>query len=276
MAAYTAAPEGGPDPLALARYTIARALLNGGGYGYYRNLYLDSDPVLVSAAGRLHQLQPERAWLEQLAPGLSAAVERILGEIGTEGLVVCRDLSGNSGSFRWSCNGMDVVGFGHLDAYVNALCYRALRNATALLHALGQDKVAARCRAASAGIRAAYTRLLVNPETGWVAGWRSQDGTLHDYAFTWVNGPALAFGLLEAEDARRALRNLEQLRNELGMSSAQLGLPLNLLPIRADDHMLPRIPWMADPTFETYTDGSLCARVRHLLPARAVQLWLHR
>ena len=70
LAAYTARVDDAPDPLALARYTINRALLDGGGYGYYRNLYLDSDPVLVSAAGRLHQVKPEREWLERIQPGL--------------------------------------------------------------------------------------------------------------------------------------------------------------------------------------------------------------
>lgn len=260
LAAHTAAPPVGPDPRALGRFTIGRALLDGGGYGYFRNLYLDSDPVLVSAAGRLHQVAPDAGWLAQVTPGLEAAVTRMAGEIGAEGLVVCRDLSGNAGSFRWSSNGMDVVGFGHLDAYVNALSYRAFRNATALFTALGQAERATQCRAYAAGIRAAYATQLLNPATGWVAGWRSRDGELHDYAFLWVNGVALAYGLLDDDDARRALQGLEDLREELGMGAGHLGVPLNLLPIRADDHMLPRIPGMAQPTFETYTDGSYCTQ----------------
>ncbi len=259
LAVLTAPPEDGPDPLALARFTIARALLDGGGCGYARNLYLDTDPVLVSAAGRLHQVQPDASWLHRVAPGLIAAVQRMIAEIGEEGLLVCRDLSGNSGSARWGCNEMAAISFGHLDAYVNALGYRAFRNATALLATLGEKEMAARCRKAAEGIRAAFARQLVNPDTGWVAGWRSRDGALHDYAFTWVNGAALAFGLLDEKDARRALGNLEELRERLGISTANLGLPLNLLPIREDDHMLSSIPGMPSHTFEADTDGSLCA-----------------
>jgi len=161
--------------------------------------------------------------------------------MGDEGLILCRDLSGNSGSYRWSCNSMDVVGFGHLDAYVNALSYRALRNAAALLADLGDKSLTGRCRTAAAQIKDAYAKVFVNPGTGWVAGWRSRDGQLHDCGFIWVNGPAIAFGLLEAAQARQALLNLEALRVKVGLTEGYFGLPSNLLPLPAQDHMMPII-----------------------------------
>ena len=104
----------------------------------------------------------------------------MLGILGRQGLVVCRALSGNSGSYRWSSNAMDVVGFGHLDAYVNAWCFRGFRNAAALLADLGDASLAERCREAAESIRANFATQLVNPATGWVAGWRSRDSVLHD------------------------------------------------------------------------------------------------
>jgi len=246
-------------PLELMRFTVERALLDGGGYGYHRNLYLDSDPVLVAAAGRIMQVDPDLAWLERIEPGLLDALERMEASISEEGLVVCRDLSGNSGSFRWSSNAMDVVGFGHIDGYVNALCYRALRNAAAMLQMIGKPDRAGRCRRLAAGIRAAYAPALLNPDTGWVAGWRSRDGALHDYAFLWVNGPAIVFGLLDEADARRALAGLESLRQRVGPERAEFGIPHNLLPIDPQDHMLPKIIGDLQPTFERYTDGALGA-----------------
>ena len=66
----------GLDPADLARFTLKRALLDGGGYGYWRNLYLDSDPALLIATGRLHQARPDVAWLRSVAPGLRAAAKR--------------------------------------------------------------------------------------------------------------------------------------------------------------------------------------------------------
>ncbi|MFH1738395.1 MAG: hypothetical protein ABIH23_05260, partial [bacterium] len=257
IAAHTHRPSEGPDPLDLARFTIGKALLDGGGYGYFRNLYLDSDPILMSAAGRIHQADPDLDWLRRVEPGLTETIDRMAAKIRKEGLLICRDLSGNSGSYRWSTNSMDVVGFGHIDGYVNAWAYRAFRNAAALMSQLGRGDRAEQCRELAESIRSVYGGYLVNPETGWVAGWRSRDGQLHDYAFTWVNGVALAFGLLEPAATKNALQKLEQLRDEVGLSSARMGIPCNLLPIREDDQTLPRILGVAEPTFEKYTDGSL-------------------
>ncbi len=257
IVARTKRPEHGPDPLDLARFTIERALLDGGGYGYWRNLYMDSDPVLISTAGRLHQVSPNMTWLRRIEPGLIETARRMLATLGENELVVCHDLSGNSGSYRWSSNSIDVVGFGHIDGYVNAWSYRAFRNATALLTDLGQGELAARTHEAANTIKANYARVLLNPATGWVAGWRSRDGELHDYAFLYVNGMAMAYGLVEPAAARNALLKLEALRAQVCKVTAQLGLPLNLLPIRRDDHMLPEIMGDFTPTFETYTDGSL-------------------
>jgi len=258
IVANTSRPVNGPDPLALARYTIERALLDGGGYGYWRSLYLDSDPVLLSAAGRIHQSDPKIKWLKRIEPGLVETVRRMLGLRGENGMLVCQNLSGNSGSYRWSSNSMDVVGFGHIDGYVNAWAYRAFRNAAAMLDDLaGHHELVSECRQAAMNLRENYASSLINPDTGWVAGWRSRDDQLHDYAFIWVNGVALAFGLLDADLAAKALNALESKRKEVGPPTARMGLPCNLLPIREQDQMLARILEDKNPTFETYTDGSL-------------------
>ncbi|MGB6647758.1 MAG: hypothetical protein WBG01_04385 [Bacteroidota bacterium] len=259
VAAFTERSSGGFDPVDTARFTITRALMDGSGYGYWRNLYLDSDPVLVSGAGRIFQAAPNEKWLTSVEPGLIAAVERILATIGDEGLAICRDLSGNSGSHRWSSNAWDVVGFGHLDAYVNAWTYRALRNATALLNGLGRETLAAQTRKTAEDLKANYAEHFINPETGWVIGWLSRDRQIHDYAYLWINGVACAFGVLAPYVARQALAGLETLRDTLGLNSARLGLPFNLLPLKPEDHMLPvmdNYSW-TESTFEMFTDGSM-------------------
>jgi hypothetical protein len=259
VAAFTRHPDNGLNPLDTARFTIERGIMDSSGYGYWRNLYLDSDPVLVAAAGRIHQRDPDMNWLRSIQPGLIQAAERLLETIGDEGLALCRDLSGNSGSFRWSSNAWDIVGFGHMDAYVNAWTYRALRNAAALVEDLGEEALSQRCRAGASCLRENYAKHLLNPDTGWVGSWRSRDGQLHDYAFTWINGSACAFGLLDDEVAETALTNLEQLRDDLGISSSRLGAPFALLPLDPTDHMLPKMrdAGKLEPTFECFTDGSM-------------------
>ncbi len=270
IAAYTKRPEKGPDPLDLARFSVGRALMDGGGYGYHRDLYLDSDPILLAMAGRLHQAVPDLAWLRHVESGLRAAFDRVAAHLDASGLVVCRALSGNTGSHRWSCNAMDVVGFGHLDAYVNAWGYRGLRNASALFRELGDRGRAGQAAEQAAALRAAYAPALVNPATGWVAGWRSRDGELHDYGFLWINGPAIAFGLLDEAQARRALGGLEALRHEVGLGSARLGLPCNLLPIDPEDQMITAYASLGgQPSFELYTDGGASGSAGYYLRALA-------
>jgi len=260
MAVFTKKPKNGPDPLRLVKFTIGRALMDGSGYGYWRNLYKDSDPMLITSAGRIHQIQPDMNWLAKVQPGLECAAKRMLGDLDRKtGLIICKDLTGNTNSFRWSSNAWDIVGFGHLDAYVNAFSYRAMKNAVTLFTALKQDDLADRCGEAAASIRSHYAKHFVNPKTGWVVCWKSRDGQLHDYASPWVNGPACAFGLLDRSTAKRALTNLETLRNSLGIGSACYGVPFMMKPIHPGDHMMQH-KWdfgKTEPTFELFTDGSM-------------------
>ena len=258
FAAFTARPPVGPEPLDLVKFSVGRALLDAGGYGYHRSLYLDSDPILLSGAGRIVQLAADHAWLERVGPGIRTAARRVLDNFDPkEGMIVCRSLSGNSGTYRWSSNAMDVVGFGHIDAYVNAWSFRGLKNAAALCARLGDVELAARCAEAASALAANYARQLINPATGWVSGWRSRDGQLHDYGFIWINGVACAFGVMQPASARQALANLEAKRRDVFPESGYAGLPVNLLPIAPEDHMLPRIGYQTKPTFENYTDGAL-------------------
>ena len=259
FAAFTAKPAQGPDPIELVKFSIGRALMDGGGYGYHRSLYMDSDPILISGAGRIWQLTEDRTWLGYVKPGIIMAVKRILSSLNLEeGMVVCAMLSGNSGAYRWSSNAMDVIGFGHIDAYVNAWSFRAMKNAAGLMKITGEKFLAERCEETALTISRNYARRLINPETGWIAGWKSRDGNLHDYGFVWVNGVACAFGVMDKDQTRRTLLAMEKKRQELFPESGYLGLPLNLFPIKATDHMLSKSKkYKILPSFENYTDGAL-------------------
>jgi hypothetical protein len=259
FAAFTARSAAGMDPLELVKFSIGRALMAGGGYGYHRSLYMDSDPVLLSGAGRIFQLTGDRQWLRRVSSGIAVADGRILGNFDAkEGMIVCRALSGNSGTYRWSSNAMDVIGFGHIDAYVNAWSFRAMKNAAGLCKILGEPALSAKCAEAADALSENYARQLVNPETGWVSGWKSRDGQLHDYGFVWINGVACAFGVMGEAETKCALRNLEAKRKEVFPESGYLGLPLNLLPITTSDHMLGKDGHcQLNPTYENYTDGAL-------------------
>ena len=121
--------------------------------------------------------------------------------------------SGNSGSWparlkHRPSNWWDAIGFGHEDAYANALAYRALRGMERLAATLDKTADAARYHAAADKLRAAYFKTFYNPATGVLAGWKSADGQLHDYYFLWVNGIAIHYGLVPKDEANAIMDRL--------------------------------------------------------------------
>jgi len=259
--AHTHQPKDGPSLLAMHRFTVEKGLLDGGGYGYWRNLFMDSAPGLLCAAGTLYRLSPDIAWLRRVRPGLLDVYRGMVAMAGDDGLLVNRELSGNSGEFTFSTNGYDTVCFGFLDAYSNAWAYRALRNVAPLFAALGDSENARQAVLIADRMRRSFGGVFINPKTGWVAGWRSKDGELHDYAYTFINGVAIAFGLLDHDDAKRALLGLEELRKRVCPVSPQLGIPVNLMPHADEDHYTYELIAGSQPTFEIFTDGAITSNL---------------
>ncbi len=150
------------------------------------------------------------------------------------------DGSGNSDPLRRPNNNVsnwwDDIGFGHQDAYGNALAYRALREMAGLAKAMDQREDAARYAAAADRLRHAYYKTFYNPATGVLAGWRSADGQLHDYHFLFVNGAAIHYGLIETDKANAIMDRLLAKIKEVGYRRFDLGLPGNLTPVAMKDY----------------------------------------
>ena len=132
----------------------------------------------------------DQAWLKANYAGLKDWTEKMLATDRDGNGLIKYHMSGNSGCWRPKdakspvinpSNWWDDIGFGHEDAYANALAYRALRGMEELAGRLGKADDAARWRAAADKLRAAYFKTFYNPATGVLAGWRSADGQLHDY-----------------------------------------------------------------------------------------------
>ncbi len=148
--------------------------------------------------------------------------------------------SGNSGSWPQKikarpANWWDTIGFGHQDAYSNALGYSALRGMAALANRLGETSDAARYSSRAEAIRKAFVPAFLNPQTGVLAGWRSRDGQLHDYYFPFVNGIAVRYGLIDGELARQVMDRILAELDKVGYRDFSLGLPGNFIPIRRAD-----------------------------------------
>ena len=88
----------------------------------------------------------------------------------------------------------------------------------------------------AAKLRAAYAPTFLNPETGVLAGWKSADGQLHDYWFTFVQGAAITCGLLDDKTANSVIDHLLAKMESVGYTKFELGLPGNLVPIKKGDY----------------------------------------
>ncbi len=241
--------------LDLVRQSLDRYLAGLAGYGLPGNIafdtagaqptrdppYLDSYPSLLIAAADYVAGSRDQVWLQRQYPRLKDWGDKLLA-MGADGNGLFKyPYSGNSGS--WSGKGdkrpsnwWDTIGFGHEDAYANALAHRALRGLEGLSARLGRTNDVARWRTAADKLRTAYFRAFYNPATGVLAGWRSADGQLHDYYFLFVNGIAIHYGLVAEEKANAIMDRLLEKMKAVGYTRFDLGLPGNLIPVARKDY----------------------------------------
>jgi len=154
-------------------------------------------------------------------------------------------------------NWWDTINFGHEDAYANALAYRACRLFASLARKLEQAGDAESFEGKAAKLRAAYVPTFLNPATGVLAGWKSKDGQLHDYWFTFVQGVAITAGLLDDKTANAVMDRLLAKMESVGYTNFKLGLPGNLVPIKMGDYVYHDSPpeQYGEPHLEDGSDG---------------------
>ncbi len=276
VAKYTPPLANGLTAMDLVRVSLDR-LLHGAlaaGMPYYRSfdgsgfgvndrdtISADSYPSLLIAAGEYVSTTHDQQWLRKNYPALRGWADAMLAtDTNGDGLVKY-SASGNSGSWIPRADGgtvlrpsnwWDTIGFGYEDAYSNALAYRALQNMTAMASTMKQDADAARYRKRSAMLKSAYLPAFFDAKTGVIAGWRSQDGKLHDYYFPWVSGAAVVYGLVPKAEGNAIFDHLLAKMQEVGYTNFEHGIPGNLIPISKEDYV-------GRPTFQVYEDGSATA-----------------
>jgi len=202
---------------------------------------LDSLPSLLIAACNTVSGSGDLAWARANYGKLSAWCREMLASDKDGNGLLEYPGTGNFGDrpqpYRRPANWWDTINFGHEDAFGNALAYRAATLFAGLADRLGQEADAAFARERAARLRAAYAPALLNPATGLLAGWKSADGKLHDYAFTFVQGMAVTFGLLDGEAANGVMDRLLAKMQAVGYTRFDLGLPGNLVPVKREDYV---------------------------------------
>lgn len=174
-------------------------------------------------------------WVERHSVAIGRELKRLKErDLDGDGLIESPYRRGISGEAQWSTNWWDIISFGWKDAFVNALLYRALCILEKILPRLCQPILAESLSDWARQIKESYTDIFLNPETGWIAGWRSSDNVLHDYGFLFVNGAAVNANILDVSLAHTAMGSLW---NELqGLPiSFRYGIPGNLRPIAPED-----------------------------------------
>jgi hypothetical protein len=210
--------------------------------------FLDTYPSLLIAASDYVEPSGDIHWLRSHYHALRGWAEKILGQdLDGDGLLEY-PASGNSGSWPEvlnlrPANWWDTIGFGHKDAYGNALAADALRRMTRFAQLLGLGADAARYDEAGWRIRSQFVGTFLNPETGILAGWRSADGRLHDHWFLFLNSLAVVLDLVPDNVAHQIMDRMLAKIDEVGFRRFDLGLPGNLVPVPKCDYVHHDLRW---------------------------------
>jgi hypothetical protein len=257
IAALTPPLAEGLTACGLIRLTLDRILAGGTaygmpGYGSYPSVSADTYPSMIISAANCVRDGGRDAWLEQNYTGIRKWAEAMLATDSDGNGLTKYSVSGNSGTWKAHPDGSpqflpsnwwDDLGFGHEDAYANALAYRALLNMEMMAKRVGRAEDASHYLVAAEKLRAAYFKRFLDPATGVLGGWRSADGQLHDYYFLWVNGIAIHYGLVEHTQANAIMDKLLAKMKEVGFHNFSLGLPGNLVSVAPSDCIVKSARW---------------------------------
>lgn len=254
MAIHTPPLAPGLTALDMIRQTLDRYLGGMKGYGMQgyggdtRYDFSDTYPSLLMAASDYVTGSKDRDWLVKNYSGIKEWATKMLAmDVNGDGLLEY-PMSGNYNSWPEKvvvrpANWWDTIGFGHQDAYSNALAYRALLEMADLARAAHQPKDAQFYAARAEKLRAVYFQTFYDPQTGVLAGWKSADGNLHNYYFTFVNSLAILYGLVPPDRANPIMDRMLAKMKEVGYTDFEYGLPGNLIPVRHGDYIQHERRW---------------------------------
>ena len=248
--------------------------------------YTDTYPSLLTAAWDYVDGSNDTAWLTTNYAGIKQWATKLLAmDQDGDGLIEY-PVSGNSGIWdkkfsKHAANWWDDIGFGHKDAYANALAYHALLGMASMAQLANMPEDAKLYDSRAEKLRSAYWEAFYNPATGVLGGWRSADGQLHDYYFTFVNAVAITYGLVPRDKANAIMDRLLAKMKDVGYTKFEYGLPGNLIPIRKDDYLEARREWGGGEKddgsdgFQIYENGGATACYAYFTIQALYQLGRH-
>ena len=163
------------------------------------------------------------------------------------------DYMGQPSEVGFYCNWWDDFCFGHKDIYFNYLCHRAIRELSELLERVGKGAQAKKYREHLAKFDANFLDTFYNPETGFMAGWISKNGSIHDYGFTFAVSMGINEGLIPKELGKKMIEGLLAKMDEEGYGDLRYGIPGNVMPVAQTD----TFDWPCMSDWGRYENGGL-------------------
>ncbi len=236
------------------------------GYWDYTN-FLDANAGPVISAWDYVEATSDLTWLEKRIGRLEFVAEYLARRDQDLDGIVEATQSGNANTFfdpDRSCTWFDGVNHGWKDAYCNAEIYRAWRCLAELESKLHREEKRRRYAELADRLKAAYARVLYNPQTGWIADWRSEDGHFHDYSSFVPTSMAIEYGLVDLEQGRKMVAKLWTRMQTSGFTRYELGIPPNFDPIHRSDTCQGSGSWCptredGTDTFQRYQNGGISA-----------------
>jgi hypothetical protein len=208
------------------------------------DLNLFQQPALIIAAWHYWTLTRDEAWLKENITKLHRIASYLARHDQDHDGLLESPKSGNAWTLRqpdrsdfWG----EFINFGGKNAYVNAYAFAAWKYLAEMLDAAGQPEGAAYYRSLAEKLRVAYVEKFLSKENGWFVSWISADGEVHDYCHTFVNGMAVAYGIVPPDQGREIMERVVRKSHEIGFENWYLGVPANLLPVRISDLLGPEI-----------------------------------
>jgi hypothetical protein len=264
----------GLSAMELLRHSLERWLNGAPGYGsgkasrsetLLEDEYLMTGVTALSGLADYLKFAATSEWLERHWSTIAGQIEQMRKrDLDGDGLIESAQRLGISGRHEWSTCFYDVISFGWKDAFSNALLYQALTKLRHELLRFGKRDIARSILPWTRQLHESYAPTFLNPDTGWLAGWKCHENRLHDYAFLFVNGAAVSAGLLEPETARSVIQKLWDEVAKSGFGDFRLGLPGNLRAIPQSDLASPQ-SLLPDDAYQNR--GATHSQSRHFVQA---------
>ncbi len=213
-------------------------------FGKMYDLYVSCGGSLIISSWDYYNISNDKIWLEKRIRNLHLIADYLLRrDVDKDGMIESIN-SGNSGTLRdpeRADSWFEMMNFGHKNTWTNLISYRSFLCLSQLLDEIGQTEGAIYYRQKAELLRKAFVKNFLSPENGWFVSWISLDGQVHDYCHTFINGLAVAYGMVSPEQGKIILEKVVAKSKTIGFNSWHLGVPANLIPSKKEDMIGPRI-----------------------------------